>query len=293
MIVRLPRVLDESGALDLLSQLVAARDAIEYVSLDCSQVTFGHPFGSLLSAQFLRHFILYRQSVGLEVECLPTGLQYPQITNGNSYLMNAGFYQEAGIVAGKNPGEARGGPTYLPITEVKSRDFGEQLSSKQMAQSIKGRAAKLAAIVSKHEESQDLIEYCLTEVIRNVFEHSGESACLVMAQRYESKHEVEIAIADEGCGILESLTAAYPGLTSERALVRAIEPGVSGTRRFGPYGNEVNAGFGLYVLSQLAYKCGKLLIWSGDRMLAVTPANVQVLPRPRIQGTGVCLRIST
>jgi hypothetical protein len=127
------------------------------------------------------------------------------------------------------------------------------------------------------EHAQELLAYCFTEIIRNVFEHADVDGCIIMGQKYAS-HVVEIAVLDVGRGIYASLREGYPNLERARALMRAVEPGISLTRSVARKGSDLNAGFGLYVLSELGRRHGEFKLWSGDYLLTVSRTARRTAP---------------
>lgn len=104
------------------------------------------------------------------------------------------------------------------------------------------------------------IRYCVSELVRNVLEHSqSPEGAYVCAQRYfdTEPKRVTIAVADCGVGIQRHLGKVYPealtdGLT---ALRLAMKPGVTGAPR-GMYGAPDNAGAGLFITRAIAKATG-------------------------------------
>lgn len=291
VVISAPTRLDDDGAAQFVEQLRACKDSPAPVSLDFSTLEFAQPYGALIVGESLRRFRAYRAVRQLETGCLAIGVSEYPIPSACSYLSHVGFFRHAGWAAGKEPGEALGGPTYLPITVLKPAQFSGNPKDIELAKAVKQKCYSLAAVAFPGEEARDLVGYCFTEIVRNVFEHAEISRCTVMAQRYPNG-TVEIAVVDSGCGVRASLSKAYAGLTSESALERALEPGVSSARRFGPEGNDLNAGFGLYVISELGRQLGHFSIWSEGVELSVSVEN-RLTPRPHLGGTAIKLSVST
>lgn len=291
VVISLPARLDDDGAVLMVRQLRATKDSPADVWFDFSTLEFAQPFGAVVVGESLRRFRAYRTFRGLSTHCQAVGVsQYP-IPNASSYLSHVGFFRHAGWAAGKQPGEAFGSDTYLPITVLRPAQFSQSAKDVELARAVKTKCASLAAIAFPGEEARDLVTYCFTEIVRNVFEHAGIRRCTVMAQRY-AHGSVEIAVIDSGCGVRESLNRGYSGLTSESALRRALEPGISSARQFGPEGNALNAGFGLYVISELGRQLGDFSIWSEDVQLSVSDGE-RVSKRPFLKGTAIKLNVST
>jgi len=90
----------------------------------------------------------------------------------------------------------------------------------------------------------EYVQYVLSEMTRNVLEHSGAEA-FVAAQYYEKDKCVTIGIADCGQGIRRSLAGKFGFTEDAEAIVAALRPGVSGTTKVS-YSSSDNAGLGLF-----------------------------------------------
>lgn len=108
-------------------------------------------------------------------------------------------------------------------------------------------------------ESLAAVQYCVSELLRNVLEHSNATeGAFVCAHRFTGNNpRVSIAVADCGQGIASHLGGVYPeALQSDRvALALAMRPGVTGARP-GPYGTTENAGAGLFITRCIAKGTG-------------------------------------
>ncbi len=105
------------------------------------------------------------------------------------------------------------------------------------------------------------VQYCVSELIRNVLEHSGSpEGAFVFAQRYlGDSQRVSIAVADCGSGIASHLAHSYPEARYNHkvALQLAMKPGVTGARQSGMYGGATdNAGAGLFFTRAIAKATG-------------------------------------
>lgn len=206
----------------------------------------------------------------------------------SGYLEHIGFYKTIGIDYGKNPGEARPNSTYVPISEIEFDDHFYNSCEKE--------AENLSNTVGIDEHLQGLLKYMLIETIRNVFEHSGAKKVLVASQKWPSRKEVEIAIADSGCGIYKSLSSKVPG-DNQTVLKMACQPGISACSNYGyleasnPYRN---SGYGLFVLKELIKKySGLFLLCSGNDCLAYFSNLAPSFLKTNYSGTALCLRFKT
>ena len=148
---------------------------------------------------------------------------------------------------------------FLPISQIVRRD--------QVASII----ANISALLHLEDDPESLaaVQYCVSELIRNVLEHSSSpDGAFVCAHRYtgSSTPRVTIAVADCGRGIASHLARAHPEAASDDmvALGLAMRPGITGALR-GPYGTSENAGAGLFITRCIAKGTGGyFLLLSGN-----------------------------
>lgn len=113
------------------------------------------------------------------------------------------------------------------------------------------------------------INWCLFEVLDNVFEHAQSDTGYFMAQIHKNSKQLSVCIADTGIGVHRSfyLGGVYRPRTAFDALTLAVREGVSrtGDRR----------GNGLYGLKGVVEKNGgRLSIASGKAYLQVSPSGM-------------------
>jgi hypothetical protein len=159
----------------------------------------------------------------------------------------------------------------------------------------------LVTLLHVIDAAAESVLYAMSEMVRNTLEHSRSVGAVVCAQRYPRRGDreeyVSLGIADRGVGVLTSLSRQYVLPTAAEALVKAIEPGVSGAVP-GMYGAPDNAGAGLFVTRQLSEATQRYFgIASGDAMFRTSTAKkphpdtelvLQVAP---YSGTVVCVEI--
>ena len=118
-------------------------------------------------------------------------------------------------------------------------------------------------------ESLAAVQYCISELLRNVLEHSqSPDGAFVSAQRFKKGKppRVTIAVADCGQGISTHLGRIYPEAATDDkiALGLAMQPGITGATK-GIYGTSENAGAGLFITRCIAKGTGGyFLLASGD-----------------------------
>lgn len=115
--------------------------------------------------------------------------------------------------------------------------------------------ADLSALLHLQDDPETLsaVQYCISELLRNVLEHSDSpDGAFVCAHRYtkprEEQNRVTIAVADCGRGIASHLGRAYPEAAEDDAVALglAMRPGITGAQA-GIYGAPENAGAGLFI----------------------------------------------
>lgn len=120
------------------------------------------------------------------------------------------------------------------------------------------------------------IKYVLSELVRNVFEHSGsKDGAIFCAQFYEKSNTIRIGIVDTGVGIKKTINASYSAGSDIEAIELALTPGITGmTRRIG--GTEYNAGAGLFFIKSIA-KVSRdfFMIYSGDSMYKLLKSSAE------------------
>jgi anti-sigma regulatory factor (Ser/Thr protein kinase) len=109
------------------------------------------------------------------------------------------------------------------------------------------------------------IKYVMSELVRNVLEHSkSKIGAIVCAQYFKKTNRISIGVADRGIGIKNALNKSYKTNSYKEAINMAMRPGITGTTtKVG--GTEYNAGAGLFFTKSIATVSRDFfLIYSGD-----------------------------
>jgi hypothetical protein len=135
------------------------------------------------------------------------------------------------------------------------------------------------------------ISYLIDEAVNNIVDHSRTDRGYIFTQYYPQKEYMEIAIADNGIGILESYkNINYPDvLSNSDALNKALE-GIS-TKP-----SAIGRGFGIRTSRKMLVKGlkGNYFLFSGDAFLINTPvyeAIIKVDTKSSMSGTILFMRI--
>lgn len=124
-------------------------------------------------------------------------------------------------------------------------------------------------------ESIAAVRFCLSELMRNVLEHSNSAdGAFVAAKRCEDPLRVTLAVADCGQGIPAHITRAHPDIADDlSALGMALRPGITGARATA-YGTPDNAGAGLYITRSIAKASGgAFFLASGSAAYRIRPGS--------------------
>src|SRR5262249_11471985 len=159
-------------------------------------------------------------------------------------FQHLGVDYEPGIVEHEEAGR------FLPVTQVRNH---AQLSAV---------IGDISALLHLDSEPDGLaaVQYSVSELIRNVLEHSGSPyGAYVCAHRYTKKkpHRVTVAVADCGQGVAQHLGRAHAEALGDDAVALglAMRPGVTGAIP-GVYGTTDNAGAGLFITRSIAKGTG-------------------------------------
>ena len=261
---------------------IALRDtelADGYV-LDFTRVGLTEPFGMLFLAALIRQFARDRRTrQGREISIRVSNYK------SKTYASFMGLFKSFGLDYGKEPGEASGSRTYIPLTRlaisVISRDAREEHRRDQ--EIIEQESKRIADILTRNDDGPvtEALAYSICELMRNVVEHGSASHIWYAAQYWPSKGRVEFSILDEGVGLTRSLKR-NPKLVvtdDEDAINQALKPGVSGIpkRRRVYDGDWANSGYGLYMTSSMCQQAGDFLICNYSRALQLSAEGRSIL----------------
>ena len=171
------------------------------------------------------------------------------------YLERMGLFKFLGIHSGIRITEHEPAGRFIPLTQVKE--------SNELSRFIV-EMTPLLHLEPKHAEP---VRYIVSELMRNVIEHSqSPSGAFVCAQYYSKTNTIRIGVADTGIGIWQSINHAHKPKNDLEALQLALTPGVTGTtRREG--GTDFNAGAGLFFTKSIAtVNRDFFMIYSGPAM---------------------------
>jgi anti-sigma regulatory factor (Ser/Thr protein kinase) len=168
---------------------------------------------------------------------------------------------------------------FVPLRTIKtSDDLAELLAS----------LAALLHLSSKPEIAKAVM-YAMSEMVRNTLEHSeSRHGAVVAAQLYAGKATrnpyVSIAVVDSGVGVRKTIQRNYRVESHRDALLKAIEPGVTGSSRE-LYGASDNAGAGLFITRRFASATQHyFMLASGDAMFRTSIAKRKLRDEHLVKG---------
>jgi anti-sigma regulatory factor (Ser/Thr protein kinase) len=156
-----------------------------------------------------------------------------------------------------NSGDSTG--SYIPVRQItKNREMGDF-------------ATDFVPLLHANAEQSNAVKYVLSELIRNVLEHSGSQLGAFAAAEATADGVIRVGVADTGIGIKRSIRRSHSAPDERRAIALALSPGVSGsTPQFG--GNEQNGGAGLFFMKAMASLAREnMAVISGSTIMTIPP----------------------
>lgn len=171
------------------------------------------------------------------------------------YFERMGLFKLLGIKSGITIKEHESSGRFIPLTQIHNSDELTRFLTEMIP---------LLHVKPVHAES---IRYIVSELVRNVLEHSAApNGAMLAAQYYKKSNTIRIGIVDTGIGIKKSITRSHPAKNDAEAIRLALTPGITGsTSKEG--GDEFNAGAGLFFIKSIAAVNRQLfIIYSGNSM---------------------------
>lgn len=187
------------------------------------------------------------------------------------YLNRMGLFRYLGIKADSRIIEHEPAGRFIPLTQIKRQD--------ELSRFI----TDIIPLLHLAPNQAESIRYIVSELVRNVLEHSvSPIGAIVSAQYYKKSNSIRIGVVDTGVGIKRTINQSHPAKTDMEAIRLALMPGVTGTsKREG--GSEQNAGAGLFFIKSIA-KVNRdfFLIYSGSAMYKQLKSNPDSTKRIRL-----------
>jgi len=171
------------------------------------------------------------------------------------YLERMGLFKLLNIKSDIKITEHEPAGRFIPLTKI--------TNSKELTRFI----TDMIPLLHLEPKQAEPIKYIVSELVRNVLEHSqSENGGVLSAQYYKKSNTIRIGIADAGVGIKKTINMSHNAPTHLEAIRLALIPGITGTTRK-EGGTELNAGAGLFFIKSIA-KVSRdfFMIYSGNAM---------------------------
>ena len=208
-------------------------------------------------------------ALGLPVK--PENIKCEKLTAKSAhYLQRMGLFNFLGTKSGLKTEEHEPAGRFVPLTKINNSD--------ELSDFIKN----IIPLLHLQPFQVDPIRYVVSELVRNVIEHSASpTGAIVSAQYYKKSNRIAIGIVDTGVGIKRTINQSYAAATHLEAIRLALIPGITGTtKREG--GTEYNAGAGLFFIKSIAkVNHDFFMIYSGNAMyklLKTGPNKLRIDP---------------
>lgn len=288
MKILMPKKFDLENSLNFCKELDKIEESDEYI-YDYSEMGSIEPFGMLIIGSKIRKFVEMK-NLSEHSDCN---------FDTKEYAGHMGYFRSTYLEFGKKPGEACGNNNYIPITCINIKESYSNLYDNgytDIYDYIDDIARELANVISRGDRLiKKHLTYCISELIRNVYEHSKSEKLWYAAQYWPSKDIVEISILDEGEGVLKTLkrNKKIKLGNDKEALMLSVEPGITKSilrKQNSYYSETTNQGFGLYMTKNICGKYGSFVICSGDSALLYKNGDTKII-ETSFSGTAVRMQL--
>ena len=187
------------------------------------------------------------------------------------YLERMGLFKLLGIKSGIKVKEHEPAGRFIPLTKI--------TNSEELTKFI----TEMIPLLHLEPKQAEPLKYVVSELVRNVLEHSQSAGAILSAQYYKKSNTIRIGIADTGVGIKKTINMSHRAPTDLEAIRLALTPGITGTTRK-EGGTEFNAGAGLFFIKSIArVNRDFFMIYSGKAMyklLKSRPGRVRLYADP-------------
>lgn len=286
VIYKMPKKFDLESALKFSVDMDKLTIDDEFI-LDHKNVKRVEPFGLLLIASKIR-------SISKKKNVKITGYK-----NNMSYAAHMGYFDSINIEYGKKIGQANGNDNYKPITKESINALNIKAFNKYGTDTLKYIEEEISKPLAKVLGRTDIriinnLTFCISEIIRNVIEHSESNDFWFAAQYWPSRSLVEFSILDEGTGIGKSLqkNKKINFKSNKEALQLSINAGVTSSEKKKHKKIEDNSGFGLFMSSSICSRLGDFALCSGDACV-IKKNKYMFTKNASFEGTIIRMRLNT
>jgi anti-sigma regulatory factor (Ser/Thr protein kinase) len=178
-------------------------------------------------------------SLKLENPKLKVNFEIMEATSKH-YFERMGLFKYLNLNFGKEVKKYEKSGRFIPLTTIKTDD--------DLTKFIQ----ELIPLLHLDKKKIQPIIYTISELVRNVLEHSkSKDGAIVCTQYYQKSNIVRLGIVDRGIGIKTSISKSHLVKDDEDAILKSLTPGITGkTSKEG--GTEYNAGAGLFFIKSFS-----------------------------------------
>lgn len=288
MLIEIPNELNLEKSLNFCKSIDECTGEENY-TYDYKNMGNIEPFGVLVVGSKIRNFLEKNNN------SIHTDINFENKT----YAGNIGFFYSVRQEFGKRPEQLKGNNNFIPIKKINLKNsYSECLyNNMDIYYYIEKQVAEhLADVLSRHNNNLKLcLTYCITEVIRNIYDHSSSKELWYCGQYWPTRDLVEVAIIDEGVGIFKTLSRNKKLVVNndEEALALALSAGISKKRSKSSESYDIysNAGFGLYMIKNICKLGGEIAICSKSACLNIKENSNEYIDT-NFEGTAIRIRIN-
>lgn len=218
---------------------------------------FPHKFNITANKRWITvHPMVLSMIAALALKVHPSHIKCEKFeARSKHYLKRMGLFYFLGIGSEIHIKEHEPAGRFIPLTQIRT--------SEELTKFLQ-EMTPLLHLEPKHAAP---IRYIMSELVRNVLEHSlSQDGAIICAQYFEKSNSIRLGIADTGIGIFKSIRQSHNPRTDIEAIQLALAPGVTGTTRK-EGGTEYNAGAGLFFIKSIAtVNRDFFMIYSGKGM---------------------------
>lgn len=210
-------------------------------------------------------------ALGLNVK--PENIHMDKLeAKSSTYLIRMGLLKMLNIACDTAIQERAPEGRFIPLRQVRTSD--------ELAEFI----TEMIPILHSDPEQSKTIGYMISELGRNVLEHSmAKNGAILCAQFYAKSNTIRLGIADTGIGIKRTINQSHTAPTDLEAIRLALWPGITGTTSV-PGGTAQNAGAGLFFIKSIAtLNKDFFVIYSGNgfyKLLVKKSENIRLNADP-------------
>ncbi|OGD61365.1 hypothetical protein A3I57_03175 [Candidatus Beckwithbacteria bacterium RIFCSPLOWO2_02_FULL_47_23] len=202
------------------------------------------------------HPVVLCMVAALGLDCQPQNISFNKLeAKSRHYLKRMGLFKLLKIRSDIKIIEHEPAGRFIPLTQITDQ--------KTLSHFIED----MVPLLHLQPKQAKPIRYIISELTRNVFEHSqSKTGAILCAQYYKKSNTIRLGIVDRGVGIKKTISAVYPVKEDLESIQLALTPGITGTtRRIG--GTEQNMGAGLFFIKSIT-KVNRdfFMIYSGSGM---------------------------